>query len=104
MLVTFKTSAHAHVTMFGDIAKDLLKMMGQSGNVPGALVADDVAGALEALRKEIVVKANQESHHRLEPDEHHAPITVALSVRAKPLIDLLESAVEDNGTVVWESN
>ena len=28
MLVTFKTDAHASITMFGDVALDMLRMMG----------------------------------------------------------------------------
>ena len=104
MLVTFKTPAHAHITMFGDVAKDLLMMMGQSGNVPGGLTADDVAPALQTLKDAMAAKVNEESDHSPEHDEPNAPNAVALSVRAKPLIDLLESAAEGNGTVVWESN
>jgi len=48
MLVTFRTSAYANITMFGDIAVTLLKMMGHSGTVPSAIRADDVPAALEA--------------------------------------------------------
>src|SRR6185312_9413752 len=50
MLVTFKTSAHADIIMFGDIAKQLLKMMGHSGTIPSAMVADEVPAALDRLR------------------------------------------------------
>ena len=32
--------------MFGDMAHTLLKMMGTSGTVPGAILGKDVAGAL----------------------------------------------------------
>ena len=39
MLVTFTTSAYANITMFGDVALHLLKLMGHSATVPGALLA-----------------------------------------------------------------
>lgn len=105
MLVTFKTSAHGHITMFGDVAKDLLKMMGQSGNVPGALVAEDVAQALQQLEQAL----NNPSDEPTPPpapldDDQDTPAPVALSVRAKPVIDLLKAAVADNESVMWESN
>ena len=50
MLVTFRTSAYANITMFGDVAVRLLKMMGHSGTVPSAIRADDVPAALERLK------------------------------------------------------
>ena len=34
MLVTFTTNAYADITMFGDVALAMLKMMGHSGTVP----------------------------------------------------------------------
>lgn len=104
MLVTFKTPAQAHVTMFGDVAKNMLEMMGQSGNVPGALLAEDVAPALQALKQEMASRVDDESHDALDQDEQHAAKPVALTVRAKPLIDLLQSAIDGNETVVWESD
>ena len=51
MLITFKTKSYADITMFGDVALKLIKIMGHSGTVPGALGADEVADALERLRK-----------------------------------------------------
>ncbi len=40
MIVTFRSKAHADIIMFGDIAIKLLKLMGHSGTVPGALLAE----------------------------------------------------------------
>ena len=45
MLVTFSCPAYADITMFGDVAIRLLKMMGHSGTVPSALLAADVPAA-----------------------------------------------------------
>ena len=47
MLITFKSDAYADIIMFGDIAERLLKMMGHSGTVPSAILADDVPAALD---------------------------------------------------------
>ena len=49
MLVTFTTDAHADITMFGDVALTMLKMMGHSATVPGAILAADVPAALSKL-------------------------------------------------------
>jgi len=50
MLVTFTTKAHADITLFGDIGLAMLKMMGHSATVPGAIPADAVPAALTRLR------------------------------------------------------
>ena len=42
MLVTFTCKAYADITMFGNVAASLLRLMGHSGTVPGALLAHEV--------------------------------------------------------------
>ena len=59
MLVTFSCPAYASITMFGDVAIRLLELMGHSGTVPGALLADDVQAALKRL--EAAVEADKQS-------------------------------------------
>ena len=46
MLVTFTTNTYPDITMFGDFALTMLKMMGHSATVPGAILAPDVPEAL----------------------------------------------------------
>ncbi len=96
MLITFTTKYHADITMFGDVGLAMLKMMGNSGTVPGALVADDVADALEKLQA--AVDAQNET---IESDNDDEP-AVSLHNRALPLIDLLETAVKEGSDVMWE--
>ena len=43
MLVTFSTDTYPNITLFGDVALTLLKMMGHSTTVPGAILAADVS-------------------------------------------------------------
>ena len=65
MLVTFSCPAYADITMFGDVAVRLIKLMGHSGTVPGALLAADVQAALARL--EAAVEADTQSP-KPEPD------------------------------------
>ena len=51
MLVTFRTDSHESITFFGGVAIRLLKMMGHSGTIPGAILAQDVSVALADLQK-----------------------------------------------------
>ena len=97
MLVRFQTPAHASITMFGEIAKSLLRMMGMSGAVPGAIEAEDVPAALQRLR-EALTTAQAEPDPQTE-EEEKAP---RLSLRAYPLVQLLEAAAKKKQYVVWE--
>ena len=49
MLVTFHTKSYANITMFGDVAKQLLELLGHSGTIPSAIKAEDVPAALARL-------------------------------------------------------
>jgi hypothetical protein len=103
MLVTFSCPAYASLTMFGDVAIRLLKLMGHSGTVPGALLAEDVQAALERL--EAAVEADKQSP---EPGEsavgEDGEPAVSLPHRALPLTALLRAAAKANCDVMWDKN
>jgi hypothetical protein len=103
MLITFSCPVYANITMFGEVAVQLLKMMGHSGTVPGALLAEDVPAALERL--EAAVAANEQLP---EPEESAQSgddePTVSLSHRALPVIELLRAAAKAKCNVMWDSS
>lgn len=101
-LVTFTTKNYPNISMFGDVAKSLLKMMGHSATVPGAILAADVPTALSRLKTAIdAAKALQPDDDRHDdPDEEEPPVSIA--IRAFPLIELLDAAVKANANVMWE--
>lgn len=102
MLVTFTTKAYADITMFGDVALTLLKMMGHSGTVPGAIVAADVPAALDRLRRAIdAVKTTQAEKPEAEEDGSDDP-PVSLAHRALPLLELLTAAANRKADVMWK--
>lgn len=103
MLVTFHTKSYANITMFGDVAVKLLKLMGHSGTVPSAIAAEDVPAALERLKS--AVAAQKRTAAAAAPqagaeDDDGPP--VSLANRALPLIELLEAAVAQRGGVMWD--
>ena len=100
MLVTFSCPAYADITMFGDVAIQLLKMMGHSGTVPSALSAEDVLPALERLEAAVMVK--EQSAEPEEDDDGDPPVSI--SHRALPLIELLKAAAKAECSVMWDSN
>lgn len=103
MLVTFRSKSYADITMFGDVAVQLLRMMGQSGTVPGALLADDVAPALAKL-KAALAQSPQATEPADKDDEEgdKEAKNVGLARRAYPLIELLNAAVASKSDVLWD--
>lgn len=97
MLVTFTTNAYADITMFGNVALTMLKMMGQSGTVPGAILAADVPAALSHL-KSAIDNTSPPANENHNTDE----AGVSLSHRAIPLIDLLTAAAKADSDVMWK--
>ncbi len=103
MFVTFNSEAGSSVTMFGDAAIELLKMMGHSGTVPSAVLADDVPAALARLQQALAAaepagKAGQDK----QSDDADAPPPIKLRQRAFPLIQLLTAAAQKHCDVMWE--
>ncbi|SEN54842.1 protein of unknown function [Nitrosomonas marina] len=98
MLVTFKTDV-GNITMFGNDALQMIKMMGHSETVPGAILADEVPQALSrlkaALRKEQNVAPSDED------DDENEPV-VSTAHRGLPLVNLLTDAVAAGCNVMWE--
>ena len=100
MLVTFSCEAYADITMFGDIAKSMLTMMGHSATVPGAILADDVPSALARLQDALEVQENLPETDSSSQDEEDED-DVSLAHRALPLVELLEAAASRHCDVMW---
>lgn len=98
MLVTFTTEAYADITMFGEVGLSMLKMMGHSATVPGAIRAEDVPAALECLSA--AVNANPSAAPTLAKDADEP--NVSLKNRALPLIELLKAAAKAQAYVSWK--
>jgi hypothetical protein len=115
MIVTFRSRAYADIMMFGDIAVHLLKLMGHSGTVPSALLAEDVPAALERLKEAVAAsKAAEEASDDVrkdsdakdededEDDENSDEHSVALAHRALPLLELLAASAAAQCDVMWD--
>ncbi|HHF3120110.1 MULTISPECIES: DUF1840 domain-containing protein [Vibrio] len=105
MLITFRCHSHSNVTMFGDIAIKMIKMMGHSGSVPGSISAQDIPDALSRLTSALAAQEAIEKNNSqaTEEDEEQEEQTVSLGRRAFPLIELLKSAIKEECEVMWDS-
>lgn len=109
MLVRFHSKAAAGVTMFGEVAVALLRMMGMSGVVPGAVKAADVPAALRRLKQGLASESPERAPQPAEPrrtgdDEESGKEdrSINMRTRAFPLVELLEAAAGQRCDVVWE--
>ena len=106
MLVTFRTKAYANITMFGDVAKQLLELMGHSGAIPSAIKAEDVPAALARLETAIAQREAAETaeapRRRRPRDDYDAPRKITLAQRAVPLLELLRAAAAKKADVMWD--
>lgn len=106
MLIQFDSKA-GRLTMFGDIAVHLLKLMGHSGTVPSAILAADIPAAVQRLEKALEnppplpAKPKQAEGDAGGGDEDgEAP--VPLPQRAYPLLQLLRNAAAQKVDVMWQ--
>ena len=106
MLVKFRSKAFANITMFGDVAVRLLRLMGHSGTVPSAIKPEDIPEALNRLRIAIegeVTPADEIISDETADSEDPEEDPVSLRNRALPLIELLEAAEKENVAVMWDA-
>ena len=101
MLVQFDSDAGGF-SMFGDVAVKLLKMMGHSGTVPSAILAQDIPASLARLKAAVATEpepvppAPEQDTNRPESEPK-----VSLRQRAYPLIELLARAEKRGCDVMW---
>src|SRR5215831_9683159 len=107
MLVRFSSVETESITMFGDVATQLIKMLGASGQIPGAISAKDIPQAIERLRSRLRVEPApvrtprpDDKFKNEEEKERERP--VSLATRAVPLLGILERASKADVPVMWE--
>jgi len=110
MLVTFRTPAAGNIVMFGDVAVELIRLMGHSGKVPGALQPEELASAIQRLKKAVeedsssglAVDRVNETENSDDAEDNDEP-NISLKNRAFPLIQLLQAAEAEDVQVIWDS-
>jgi len=102
MLVRFESKVGGF-SMFGDIAVTLLKLMGHSGTVPGAILTPDIPAALAQLRSALQAQPEAPETDESDGEEKHEKPEPRVSIhkRAVPLIDLLTRSAQAGSDVMW---
>ena len=107
MIVKFSTR-FGQLTMHGEAAVALLRGMGHTGTVPGAILATDLPQALANLQRMLEVSGDTTGSAPTpqgddEDDEtrEREPV-ITLRMRAVPLLELVRTAVERGSDLMWE--
>jgi hypothetical protein len=107
MIVRFSTRLGAF-TMHGDAAVALLRAMGHSGTVPGAILAAGLPAALAQLRAALAALVEEPppadrdaGYYERQVTETRAP-PISLRTRAVPLLEMIETAIERDSDLMWE--
>ncbi|NMG75331.1 DUF1840 domain-containing protein [Aromatoleum diolicum] len=110
MLFTFKSAAGADVIMFGDVAKQLVAILGKDpDDAKGIVTVEQLPGAIARLRAAIDEDKARQARQPQDADEDEEPdpersgmaAPVGLAQRAWPLLDLLELSQKEGVPVVW---
>jgi len=108
MIVKFY-ARNGQLTMFGDAATALLKLLGHSGSIPGAILTADLPAALAQLRAGLerdgdtpAPEPGADTDRRRGEDEDARRPPVTLRMRALPLIELIEGAIARGSDLMWE--
>lgn len=99
MLVTFHSNAYENIIYFGDVAKQLLALMGHSGTIPGAIKSQDLPQALSHLQNALA----KGKSNGTEQEDDDGDVEIGLAKRAIPLLNLLQASIKDDCDVLWDS-
>ena len=88
--------------MFGNVAVELLKLAGLSGNVPTAILGADAAETAARLESALARRETPDSEVTDDQDPEAEP-AVPLDRRALPLLALLRHAAEAGTDVMVEA-
>lgn len=106
MTITFQSPAHGDVIMLDAHARYLIRLMGHSETVPGAIDAEGVPEALRQLRDALDrMEATPEEDEAAADDDDDTQgddePPVPWRRRAWPLMRLLEAAAADEAHIRW---
>jgi len=108
MVITFRSRAAADVLMFGEPARQLLKILGKDPDAAeGIVTVEQLPDAITRLEQAIEAdRARAREADRADPDgDEDAPRGMAAPVnlhqRGWPLLDLLQRSLAEETPVTW---
>lgn len=102
MLVTFKSGACADVMMFGDVAKQLMDIVGKEFGAKGVITVEQMPQAIAQLKQALAEDRRlRQGEARGDDYDDERRERVSIGQRALPLIELLECSLREDRAVTW---
>lgn len=109
MLITFRSQAAGDVVMFGNVAMQMLRIIGKEPADKGIITVVQLPDAIAALKEAITADKAPRTEHNItgkvkcdnKPDDGQDQF-VSASQRAQPLVQLFEWSLKDEKPVLWE--
>jgi hypothetical protein len=98
VLIKFESKKAASFIMQGQIAEQVLALVGQGGRTEGSISGRAITEAIASLEKALVQQSEfaEESSDEEAEQEH-----ISLNVRAAPLREMLRHALQIDSYVMW---
>jgi hypothetical protein len=106
MMITFQSQAAGDVMMFGDVAKQMLRIIGKEPADKGIITVAQLPAAIAALKEAIAADKAPRTEHSASGQAETEPdggqdLFVSSSQRARPLLELFEWSLKDEKPVLW---
>jgi hypothetical protein len=100
MMVRFDSKVGVF-SMYEKDAHTMIKLMGHSDTIPGAILGADIEKTLATFQANLAEAAKQENPQATpkDDDENEA---VPVNRRAYPLLELLKKAAKQKETLMWD--
>lgn len=104
MLVTFKSGVCADLMMFGEVAKQMMEIIGKTLEPRGVITVEQMPEAIGRLRHAIAEERRlREVGPAAQADDgdEDQRDRIGVAQRALPLIELLECSLREDVAVTW---
>jgi len=107
MFIKFESNGSAPFVMPSGIAQQLVSMMGQGKEIEGSISGPAILDAISKLEKALVQQSTAEEPQPLNkkdeesPEDDEAEQPARTSVRAVPLMEMLQAAKQADSFVMW---
>lgn len=101
MLVRFDSKVGTF-SMFEKDARTMIKLMGHSDTIPGAILGADVEKTLQTFQTGLSEAAKQENQHIAPKHDEETEENVSVNRRAYPMLELLKKAATQKEIVMWD--
>jgi hypothetical protein len=105
MLVTFTSGVCADVMMFGEVAKQMMEIIGKELTPRGVITVEQLPQAIARLREAVAedhkLRQGAQPPRADEENDEERRERVSITQRALPLIELLECSLREEKPVLW---